>query len=141
MVVVAGVTEVLDPVTAPTPWLIDSVVAPETLHDSVEDWPDVMLDCVAVKDEITGALVGGAEVPPASPEPPHARMHALAVATAVTTSFEERPEGTIEMPSSSFTCQINTGYRGCMAIGAASKPAAAVAGGPLDEQPGTLQPN
>jgi hypothetical protein len=121
--------------------LINSVVAPETLHDSVEDWPDVMLDGVAANDEITGALVGGAEVPPASPEPPQARMHALTVARAVTTSFEERPEGTIEMPSSSFTCQIKKGYRGCNTRGAASKAAAMIAGGPLDEQPGTLQPN
>jgi hypothetical protein len=53
-VVVVGLTLVLVPVTAPTPWLIDNDVAPETLHDSVDE-PEAMLVGVAVKDEISGA--------------------------------------------------------------------------------------
>jgi hypothetical protein len=52
-----------------------------------------------VKEAITGALVGGADVPPASPELPHARANVLAVAMAATMNFEKRREGTIEESS------------------------------------------
>jgi len=59
--VAAGVTlfDVM-PVTVPTPWLIDRLVAPLTLQDSVLDAPLVMLVGEAVKEEITGGSGCGA---------------------------------------------------------------------------------
>jgi hypothetical protein len=54
-VVVVGLTVVLDPVTAPTPWLMEKVAAPSTVHTSVEYPPAVIVEGVAANDEITGA--------------------------------------------------------------------------------------
>jgi hypothetical protein len=55
IVVTIGATiRLVRPVTIPTPWLIDSDVALETLHASVLDCPAVMLDGDVVKDVITG---------------------------------------------------------------------------------------
>lgn len=42
------------PVTVPTPWLIERLVAPLTLQDSVLVPPLLMLAGVAVKEEMTG---------------------------------------------------------------------------------------
>jgi hypothetical protein len=82
------VIEVPDPVTAPTPWLIQRVVAFETLQASVEEPPAVMLDGVAVNDAIRGALVGGVVgAPPESELPPHATMSAPAKIGATSGSF------------------------------------------------------
>jgi hypothetical protein len=56
--VVVGDTETEVPVTVPTPLLIDSVGAglPETVHDNFVELPDDILDGVAVKEEMAGAL-------------------------------------------------------------------------------------
>jgi hypothetical protein len=54
-VVVAGLALALVPVTTPTPWLMERVVAPTTSHARVEDPPAMIVEGVAVKDEITGA--------------------------------------------------------------------------------------
>ena len=55
MVVAAGVTLFdVAPVTVPTPWLIERLVAPLTLQASVLALPLSMLAGVAVKEEITG---------------------------------------------------------------------------------------
>ena len=55
VVVVAGLTDVLVvPVTTPTPWSIESVVAPVTLQESVELAPGAIEVGDAVKDAITG---------------------------------------------------------------------------------------
>jgi len=71
-VVVVGLTVVLAPVTAATPLSMDRDDAPETLHERVEDEPEVMLVGVAVNDAITGALGGGLP-PPESLVAPHPR--------------------------------------------------------------------
>jgi hypothetical protein len=62
VVVVPGVTVLLEPVTVPTPGLTVRDDALETLHDSVEGEPRTTLDGVAVKVEMTGA--GSLAVPP-----------------------------------------------------------------------------
>jgi hypothetical protein len=53
VVVLVGVTATLVPVTVPTPWLMERVVASETDHDRVEEPPTVMVGGVAVNDVIT----------------------------------------------------------------------------------------
>jgi hypothetical protein len=55
--VTLGDTETDEPVTVPTPLLIDSVGdgVPETDHDSMDDWPVVMVAGIAAKEEIAGA--------------------------------------------------------------------------------------
>jgi hypothetical protein len=45
---------VLVPVTVPTPWSIESDVAPLTLHERVEDSPGEMVEGEAVKKAMTG---------------------------------------------------------------------------------------
>jgi hypothetical protein len=63
VVVAVGVTSlVVVPVTTPIPWLIDSEVAPVTLHDNVVDPPTVTDVEEAVNEEITGAAAGGGGV-------------------------------------------------------------------------------
>ncbi len=42
------------PVTVPIPWLMDSVVAPDTDQESVLDVPDTIEPGAAVKEEIVG---------------------------------------------------------------------------------------
>lgn len=75
---VVGLTLTLPPATAPTPWLIDSDVAPVTFQASVEDPPAVIVAGVAVNDEITGALGGGfvVESPVVLPPQPNSRVAA-----------------------------------------------------------------
>jgi hypothetical protein len=51
---VTGLTLVLVPVTVPTPWLIERDVAPVTLHPKSEEPPAVMVEGVAVKEDIVG---------------------------------------------------------------------------------------
>ena len=50
MVVAVGET-VTEPLTAtvPTPWSIEAPEALEVVHESVVDWPEVMVVAVAVK--------------------------------------------------------------------------------------------
>ena len=72
----------LDPVTVPTPWLIDTDVAPVTLHARVDEPPGAMLEGVALNDAMTGAAGGGGLVPPVSELPPHARTSVLATMAA-----------------------------------------------------------
>ena len=50
-----GVTTTLVPVTVPTPWSIESVVAPVTTQARVEEPPREMVDGVAVKEVNTGS--------------------------------------------------------------------------------------
>jgi hypothetical protein len=92
-VVVVGLTVVLEPATAPTPWSMNKDDAPESLHDRVDDEPEAMLVGVAVNDEITGALVGGVP-PPGSlvDEPPHAAMTTPARMTATRGSLLVVPD-------------------------------------------------
>jgi hypothetical protein len=55
VVVAVGLTDVLVvPVTGPTPWSIESVVAPVTLQESVELAPGAIDAGDAVNDAITG---------------------------------------------------------------------------------------
>ena len=71
MVVPVGVTPLLErPVTAPTPLLMASVVAPLTDHDRVEPWPTVMLEGVAEKPAMTGKDTEGDCPAPPVPHPP-----------------------------------------------------------------------
>jgi hypothetical protein len=66
-VVAAGVTVFEErPVTVPTPWLMDRLVAPDTFQASVLLAPAVSEDGVAVKEEMTGGCGGGVP-PPAKP--------------------------------------------------------------------------
>lgn len=62
---------------------MDSAVAPVTLQESVDEDPAVMLDGVAVKDEMTGTLVRGEVGESLVEPPPHAEMtmHARATVT------------------------------------------------------------
>ena len=56
VVVVAGLTETLDPVTTPTPWSMLIVPAPATLHERT-------VDCPAWRDAgeaVNDAMIGGA---------------------------------------------------------------------------------
>ena len=53
-------TDLEVPVTVPIPWLIERDVAPETDQDRVEDWPEVIDEGEALKEEIVGGLAGGA---------------------------------------------------------------------------------
>ena len=87
VVVAGGLTAVLDPVTVPIPWSIDTDVAPVTLHARVDEPPGAMLEGVALNDAITGAAGGGGLVPPVSELPPHARINVLATMTAKTESL------------------------------------------------------
>lgn len=54
VVVTAGLTETLEPVTVPTPLSIDIELAPETDQDSVDDCPAIIPAGLAVKLEMTG---------------------------------------------------------------------------------------
>ena len=54
MVVATGMTVVLVPTTGPTPWSIESVVAPVTVQASTVDPPTATDGGVAVKDEMVG---------------------------------------------------------------------------------------
>ena len=54
-----GATEMLDPVATPTPWLIDTEVAPVTCQPSTDDPPAAIVDGEAVNDSITAT---GADV-------------------------------------------------------------------------------
>ena len=58
MVVADGLTDLLVPVTEPTPWLMESVVAPLTFQARVDEPPEAIEAGVAVKEEMTGALAG-----------------------------------------------------------------------------------
>ena len=53
-----GLTAALEPETTPTPWLIESSVAPLTLHDRTDVFPTVIVGGEAVKDATTGAGTG-----------------------------------------------------------------------------------
>ena len=53
-----GLTNLLVPATEPTPWLMDSEVAPFTFQARVDEPPEMMDVGVAVKDETTGAFAG-----------------------------------------------------------------------------------
>jgi len=63
--------------TSPIALSIDKVVAPDDIHDNVEDCPVAMLDGLAVKlemvgnDTVGGSVVLGSLFPP-PPPPPHA---------------------------------------------------------------------
>jgi len=54
VVVALGFTEVLDPVTVPTPWSMVSVFAPATDHESADEEPGATVEGVAVNDAMTG---------------------------------------------------------------------------------------
>ena len=54
VVVVVGLTEVLEPATAPTPWSMETEVAPVKFQASTDDPPAVMFEGEAVKEPITG---------------------------------------------------------------------------------------
>jgi hypothetical protein len=79
IVVAAGVTDVLVPVTVPTPWSMLRLVAPVTAQASMLLWPVVMLVGLAVKLVMVGAVGGGVLSPP--PPPPQARARARAPKT------------------------------------------------------------
>ena len=82
---VVGLTLLLAPVTTPTPWSMDRLVAPVTLQERVELCPTWIDAGVAVKEAISGALV-----PPlvsSLPELPHA----VASTRSATESAVERP--------------------------------------------------
>jgi hypothetical protein len=51
-----GLTERLVPVTIPIAGLIDTVVAPVTCQDSVEDSPELIVPGLALNEEIVGIL-------------------------------------------------------------------------------------
>jgi hypothetical protein len=51
---VAGEIDLEEPVTVPIPLLIDKEAAPIALQERVEDWPEVMLEGEAVKEEMVG---------------------------------------------------------------------------------------
>ena len=76
----------LDPVTAPTPWLIETEVAPDTLQARVEDEPEVMVEGVAVNEEMTGAA-GGGGVGESLVPPPQAETTQATKSTATTEAF------------------------------------------------------
>ena len=61
MVVCVGVTDTEVPVTAPTVF-IEREVAPDTFHDRVVDWPEVMEAGEAENDVIVGAVAAPATV-------------------------------------------------------------------------------
>ena len=73
---------VLAPVTGPTPWSIESEVAPVTLHARVAGVPAATVAGVAVNDEITGALGGGVVGSPLLEVPPQAMMNMLTAIAA-----------------------------------------------------------
>ena len=63
MVVTEGETDLeVRFVTEPMPLSIDKEVAPETVQDRVEDWPEVMEEGEAVKEEMAGALAAAVVV-------------------------------------------------------------------------------
>ena len=68
MVVVVGRTVVLVPVTGPTPWSIESSVAPSTFQESTLDSPPAIAAGAAVKDTMVGR-----------PEAPTVRTSAVVV--------------------------------------------------------------
>ena len=49
-----GLTEVLEPATAPTPWSMETEVAPVKFQARTDDPPAVMFEGEAVKEPITG---------------------------------------------------------------------------------------
>jgi hypothetical protein len=59
---VGGLTLVLAPVTTPTPWSMETLVAPVTLQDRVELWPAWIDAGVAKNDAMTGTDPAGVTV-------------------------------------------------------------------------------
>ena len=78
-----GLTLMLSPETAPTPWSIDREVAPATVHVSVADPPGEIVAGVARNDEMTGG-VGVALAD--SLDPPQPRMPSVVKSAAPTFS-------------------------------------------------------
>jgi len=54
VVVAAGFTDVLVPVTVPTPWSMVSVVAPVSDQESADEDPGATTEGAAVNEEMTG---------------------------------------------------------------------------------------
>lgn len=54
MVVRAGLTLIVEPLTLPIPLSIDTEVAPDTDQDSVVVWPATIPEGLGLKAEITG---------------------------------------------------------------------------------------
>ena len=59
MVTVGETVFELRPVTVPTAWLMDRLVALAVVQDKVADCPLVIVEGLAVKEEMTGAGGGG----------------------------------------------------------------------------------
>jgi hypothetical protein len=75
VVVEAGVTDTLDPVTIPTPWLMTSEVAPVTLQERIAGDPTVTVAGEAPKNPTCGAepVLAAPSVPPPQETTPKAR--------------------------------------------------------------------
>jgi len=54
VVVALGLTDVLVPVTVPTPWSMVSLFAPATDHESADGEPGATVEGVAVNEAMTG---------------------------------------------------------------------------------------
>jgi hypothetical protein len=70
VVVEAGVTDTLVPVTAPMPGLMVSVVKSVTFQANTDDPPGPIAAGVAVKEAIVGAEEACPPIPVVAPEPP-----------------------------------------------------------------------